>query len=127
MVIYKTMEVQKKLKELLDKVDAGEQVRIQRKGAQYVVINEEKLQELVNSLFNQRVEEAKGTTAVWSQNPVEPLEGYVPTSPTTIRSQITELEAELASGINQDPDFIIETRQKIQALWDEYHAMKEAM
>lgn len=64
MVIYKTMEVQKKLKELLDKVDAGEQVRIQRRGTLYVVLDEEQLQEFVNLQFQQRVDATKNDLPV---------------------------------------------------------------
>jgi fructosamine-3-kinase len=129
MVIYKTMEVQKKLKELLDKVDAKEQVRIERKKVLYSVIRTDLVEETLRKEVERQVEQRVGTPRqypVYTDGANTFAEMPEARTAPMVLAEIKQMDLEAKTSVNQDPDYWAAQDQRKQALWDEYHNLKEA-
>lgn len=118
--------------------DEGASVKITRNGITYILVTESRLQEMVSAIFQQRVDEARErnrnyTPPVYKQEydaPTRPNPDWQPSTleRTTrdVMEEINAIKADLATGINQDPDYHAAQNEKMQTLWAEYHALKDA-
>lgn len=89
--------------------------------------NWEKWQELPNKsdFINSILEEKESLPIPAPRENFTPV-ATQPRTPAVIRSEIAAIEAELASTVNQDPDYWASMNETKQELWNEYHAAKGA-